>query len=312
MASGAPSIGVGAAQALARTDLPAATIAIALRLRTPASSDMARRSAQSVSASPRGATLASRNHAALQGGIPMAYDLLIKNGLIVDGSGMPAFPRRCRHQERQDRRDRQIERRGRPHDRRRRPRRRPRLYRQPLPLRRPGHLGSALHLLARAWRHHRDLRQLLVVVGAGAQGHRGTAGRVPLLCRSDPDGGVAHGRVRLGDDRPIHGPSRQTPRHQCRQSDRPYRGAPLRDGRRVPEAGRLRQPDQGDAGCRPRRHEGRRARPLGVARARPLRSAGCATSRPCGPTKRRFSRSATCCARWAPARSRPAAASMSS
>ena len=26
-----------------------------------------------------------------RGGTPMAYDLLIKNGLIVDGSGMPAF-----------------------------------------------------------------------------------------------------------------------------------------------------------------------------------------------------------------------------
>ena len=32
----------------------------------------------------------------------------------------------------------------------------------------------------------------------------------------------------------------------------------------------------------------------------------------CGPTRTRSSRSATCCAKWAPARSRPAAASMSS
>ena len=35
--------------------------------------------------------------------------------------------------------------------------------------------------------------------------------------------------------------SRQAARHQCRQSDRPHRGAPLRDGRRLPEARRHRR-----------------------------------------------------------------------
>src|SRR5207244_13621312 len=32
-----------------------------------------------------------RGRPGLRGGTAMAYDLLIKNGLIVDGSGMPAF-----------------------------------------------------------------------------------------------------------------------------------------------------------------------------------------------------------------------------
>ena len=63
-------------------------------------------------------------------------------------------------------------------------------------------------------------------------------------------------------------------RRQCRQSDRPHRGAPLRDGRRVPEAHRHRRRDPPDAGPRARRHAGRRARPLGVAQPGPFRPAG--------------------------------------
>ena len=138
---------------------------------------------------------------------PMTYDLLIRNGRIVDGSGMPAYPRRCRGEGRQDRRDRQTERAG---DARRRCARRrggARLHRQSLPLRRAGDLGSAVLLFVRSRRHHGDLRQLLAVAGAGAPGQVGAAGRVPVLCRSDPDGGAAHRRFRLGDDAAIHGHS---------------------------------------------------------------------------------------------------------
>jgi len=120
----------------------------------------------------------------------MAYDLLIKNGLIVDGSGLPAFRGDVGVK---DGKIVEIGKLSGPATKTiegRRPRRRAGLYRQPLPLRRAGHLGSAVHLLARARRHERHLRQLLVVARARAQGHRGTARRVPVLCRSDPDGGV--------------------------------------------------------------------------------------------------------------------------
>ena len=78
----------------------------------------------------------------------MAYDLLIKNGRIVDGSGMPAFRGDVGVK------DGKIAEIGKlcgpadAHDRRRRPRRRARLYRQPLPLRRAGHLGPAVLVLA--------------------------------------------------------------------------------------------------------------------------------------------------------------------
>ena len=93
----------------------------------------------------------------------MAYDLLIKNGRIVDGSGMPSFHGRRRGQGRQDRRDRQTVRRRRADGRCRRPGRGARLYRQSLPLRRAGHLGSALLVLLRPRRDLGGDRQLLAV-----------------------------------------------------------------------------------------------------------------------------------------------------
>ena len=43
-------------------------------------------------------------------------------------------------------------------------------------------------------------------------------------------------RVHLGDVAAIHRPARPQPRCQCRQPYRPYRGALLRHGRRLPEA----------------------------------------------------------------------------
>ena len=72
----------------------------------------------------------------------------------------------------------------------------------------------------------------------------------------------------------ISRPARPSSRRQCRQSDRPHRGALLRDGRRLPEAHRDRRRDQGDAGSRARRHEGRCAGRVGVAQPGPFRPAG--------------------------------------
>ena len=139
-------------------------------------------------------------------------------------------------------------------------------------------------------------------------GQVGAAGRVPVLCRSDPDGGAAHRRVQLGDVAAIHRPARPQSRRQCRQSDRPHRGALLRDGRRVPEAHRDRRRDQGDAGRRARRHAAPARSGSRCRATRAITTRRASTSRRCGPTRRRSSRSATCCANSAPASSRAAAA----
>ena len=101
----------------------------------------------------------------------MAYDLLIKNGRIVDGSGMPSF--RAMSPSRTARSPRSANCRARPI----RPSmpgsgRRAGLYRQSLPLRCAGHLGSALLVLVRPRRDHGRVRQLLAVAGAGAPGQR--------------------------------------------------------------------------------------------------------------------------------------------
>ena len=204
----------------------------------------------------------------------MAYDVLIKNGRIVDGSGMPSFhgdvavkdgkiaeigklsgaagqTRRCR-----------------------RPGRRARLYRQPLPLRRAGHLGPALLVLLRPRRDHVVIGNCSLSLAPVRSGNATRMAEFLVLCRSDPDGGAQHHRGRLGDLPAIHGPARPQSRRQCRHADRPHRGALLRDGRGVPDAHRHRRRTEGDAGRRARQHGRRRARPVGVAQQGPLRPAG--------------------------------------
>ena len=139
----------------------------------------------------------------------MAYDLLIKNGRIVDGSGMPAFHGDVGGQGRQDRRDRQIV--------AARPAQTVDAGGQVVA---PGFIDNHCHYDAQVtWdplcsfslrprRDQRRHRQLLAVPGAGAPGQRKADGRVPLLCRSDPDGGAQHRRGRLGNVPAIHGPAR--------------------------------------------------------------------------------------------------------
>ena len=83
----------------------------------------------------------------------MAYDLIIRGGRVVDGSGLPAYRGRRRRERRQDRRSRPPERQRGAHHRRRRPGGGPGLHRPPHPPRRADALGPLRHLRAAA-RHH--------------------------------------------------------------------------------------------------------------------------------------------------------------
>ena len=79
----------------------------------------------------------------------MTYDLLIRNGRIVDGSGMPAFHGDVAVKDGKIAEIGKTQRSGDPHHRRRWTGGGARFHRQPLPLRRPGDLGSAVHVSRR-------------------------------------------------------------------------------------------------------------------------------------------------------------------
>jgi hypothetical protein len=95
----------------------------------------------------------------------MAYDLLVKNGRIIDGSGMPAFHGDVAVVQGK------IAELGRLSGSARRIidadglAVTPWLHRQPLPLRCPSHLGCALYVLLLPWGDHCHHRQLFVNAG---------------------------------------------------------------------------------------------------------------------------------------------------
>ena len=239
----------------------------------------------------------------------MAYDVLIKNGRVIDGSGMRVVPWRCRGQGRQDRRDRQIVGRCRRRSSMSAVRRSPRALSTITAIMTPRSPGircarsrattarpASLSAIARCrWRR---------CARARPNAWPSSSSYVEAI----PMEVLEHHRGRLGNLPAIHGQARQESRGQCRHADRPHRGALLRDGRRVPEAHRDRRRTQGNAGGRARRHGRRRARPVGIAQPAAITTRRACTSRRCGRTRRRSSRSPTCCARWAPASSNRAAA----
>ena len=97
-------------------------------------------------------------------------DLVIRNGLIVDGSGLARPPRRHLDPRRQGRRRRRPRRRRAAGARRHRPRRGARLHRPAHPLRRAAVLRPVRVPGDRARHHDRRAGQLLVVAGAVAHG----------------------------------------------------------------------------------------------------------------------------------------------
>ena len=93
----------------------------------------------------------------------MSYDLLIKNGRIVDGSGGPSYRGDVAVKDGKIVEIGKLSGTGQADRRCRRAGRRARLYRQSLPLRRAGHLGPDLLVLVRPRRDLGRVRQLLAV-----------------------------------------------------------------------------------------------------------------------------------------------------
>ena len=205
------------------------------------------------------------------------HDLVIRNGLLVDGSGAPSRPADVAIDG-----DRIVEVTGPerpggpPGDRRRRPARHPGLRRHPHPLRRPGHLGPGGHPVGLARRDHRRHGQLRRRLRPGRA-------RSPRL--ADPTHGGRRGHPRHGAGRGDELELGELPRvprrarahapgHGRRGPGAPRRGARLRDGR----AGR------GQRGRHRRRTSPRMAEIVRGGASAPARSASRPPARCCtGP-----------------------------
>ena len=223
----------------------------------------------------------------------MAYDLVIKNGMVIDGSGLPRYPRRRRGEERAHRLDRPHPRERARDARRRRPRGRARHHRRPHAHGRADLLGSARDVLLLARRHHRRHGQLRLHARAVRREGQGDGDPQPPAGRGHlarGDGGRHQVEV---DDLPrvARRARRAAEGHQLLGLPRPLRAAHVRDGRaRVRAAGeRRRHAAHGSrAARRPRRparwasrRRGRRVtrrRIAGPSRAASPRGTRCAGS----------------------------------
>ena len=204
----------------------------------------------------------------------MAYDLLIKNGRVVDGSGMPAFRgdvavtngKIVAIGKLRDTASRIIDADG--------------------LVVAPGFIDNHCHYDAQVtWDplctfscYHGATSVIIgncsLALAPVRRGREDPPRRVSLVCGSDPHGGAEYRPDDLGNGGGIHGHPRQAARGQRGQSHRPFGRALLRHGRRVPGARRHAGRDRGHARYCPRGHAGRGAGAVGVEESGPLRSAG--------------------------------------
>ena len=162
----------------------------------------------------------------------MPLDLVIRNGTIVDGSGMGRYRADVGIADGRIVEIGRIRAPAQRNDRRRRPDRGARLHRRPHPHGRPGELGPPGHLLLLAWRHQRDHGQLRL------RARPVPAGRARMV-RALPDRGGGHPagsdarrhRLALGD-LPGISRHRRTPAEgaELRRLYRPFGAAHVRDG----------------------------------------------------------------------------------